>query len=170
METNLEQPTKNQVSSEVQTDELNLAQSEGSKTQTEEAQLGKFKDAKSLFVAYQNLQSDYTKKCQTLANLQKDVREKQEENAQNAGEKEEEKLLKEKFSSLDKDTLLQEYIFQNEELKNKILTKYFDEINLPKSPKLMGSDRGSGVVISPAHKPKTLAQAEGLVREMFDKK
>ena len=32
---------------------------------------GKFKDAEKLFEAYNNLQSDYTKKCQSLACLQK---------------------------------------------------------------------------------------------------
>ena len=47
--------------------ELNLV--EGSK-------LGKFKNADSLLEAYNNLQSDYTKKCQALSTLQKEVEEK----------------------------------------------------------------------------------------------
>lgn len=155
----------------VETDEVEKTQFDGSKEDEQMSFLGKFKDAESLAVAYNNLQSDYTKKCQTLSSLQKKLKEKVDEQIPEIPKKNsEEQLEKEKLSSLDKDTLLQEYIFSNEELKSKILTKYFDEINLPNSPKLISGDRGSGLILSPAFKPKTLEQAETLVKDMFNKK
>jgi len=170
-EENLEQleNTQNEIKTELEQDKK--TQFDGSKEDGQMSFLGKFKDAQSLFVAYNNLQSDYTKKCQTLSSLQRKMKEKVDEQSPDFSQKNsEDKLEKEKLSTLEKDTLLQEYIFSNEDLKNKILTKYFDEINLPKSPKLISADRGSGLVLSPAFKPKTLEQAETLVREMFDKK
>lgn len=151
--------------------ELEKTQFESSKKDEQMSFLGKFKDAGSLFIAYNNLQSDYTRKCQALSSLQKKIRDKVDElSLENPQKKGEEEIVKEKLSTLEKDTLLQEYIFSNEELKSKILAKYFDEIYLPKSPKLIGGDRGSGPILSPMSKPKTLEQAETLVRDMFDKK
>lgn len=40
------------------------------------SKIGKFKDAEALLSAYNNLQSDYTKKCQALSQLQKDCEDK----------------------------------------------------------------------------------------------
>ena len=43
---------------------------------------GKFKDVESLLSAYNSLQSDYTKKCQTLSALTKSMQEKNSQNSQ----------------------------------------------------------------------------------------
>lgn len=71
---NLEQPEKdfNSQGEEVSQNLDNgveLNESEGSK-------YGKFKDAETLLNAYNNLQSDYTKKCQALSQLQKECEDK----------------------------------------------------------------------------------------------
>ena len=72
---NLEQPDRNiisqgeVVSQEIEEDRVEINNSEGSK-------YGKFKDAETLLNAYNNLQSDYTKKCQALSQLQKDCEDK----------------------------------------------------------------------------------------------
>lgn len=66
METNKEQPTSevsNQVSAE------NCV---GGLSDTTSGSLNKFKDVKSLEEAYVNLQSEFTRKCQRLSELEKD--------------------------------------------------------------------------------------------------
>lgn len=170
-EENLEQLKNAEKVTKPELEQSEKTQFDGSKEDGQMSLLGKFKDADSLFVAYNNLQSDYTRKCQALSSLQKKFKEKvDEQNPDFSQKNSDDQLEKEKLSTLEKDTLLQEYIFSNEELKTKILTKYFDEINLPNSPKLISGDRGSGPILSPAFKPKTLEQAETLVKEMFNKK
>lgn len=53
----------------LETDEIN-------KTETQEgSMLGKFKDAKSLLEAYNSLQAEFTRKCQKLAEFQKESEE-----------------------------------------------------------------------------------------------
>lgn len=160
-EQNLEQLGAN-VADEI-SNEMEVA-GDGRDGSNKTGSLGKFKDAQALLFAYNNLQSDYTKKCQALSLIQKKIKDETEEPHDKT------QLEKVKLSEIDRDELLQEYIFSNEDLKDKILTKYFSDINLPKSPKLMGADRGSAPVMSPFSKPKTLEQAEILVRDMFDKK
>ncbi len=70
----LEQPEKvlnsqgEEVSQKTE-DRVELNEIEGSK-------YGKFRDAETLLNAYNNLQSDYTKKCQALSQLQKECEDK----------------------------------------------------------------------------------------------
>lgn len=153
MEDNLEQPIQQDVDSDIKVEN-------GSN-------LGKFKDTESLLTAYNNLQSDYTKKCQTLSALQKQL----EENKTGDEEEKKEQVLpeskEEQLSSEERVALLSNYIFSNEGLRDKLIAKYFDEIILPKSPKLIGSDRGSTAVVSPCNKPTTLEEAEQIVKDMF---
>ncbi len=122
--------------------------------------LGKFKDAQALLDAYNNLQSDYTKKCQALSALQKNLKENEDENFSPESKQEE-------LSSEDRIKLLQDYVYNNSDLRDKLLAKYFDDIILPKSPKLIGSDRGSDTVISPVSRPKSLEDAERIVKDML---
>ena len=75
MEDNLEQPIQQDVDSDIKVEN-------GSN-------LGKFKDTESLLTAYNNLQSDYTKKCQTLSAWQKQL----EENKTGDEEKKKEQVL-----------------------------------------------------------------------------
>ncbi len=122
--------------------------------------LGKFKDAQTLLDAYNNLQSDYTKKCQALSSLQKNLKENE------AVEPSPESTAGE-ISSEDRIKLLQDYVYNNSDFRDKLLARYFDDIILPKSPRLIGSDRGSDTVVSPISKPRTLEDAEQLVKDML---
>ena len=126
----------------------------------ESSNLGKFKDAQALLDAYNNLQSDYTKKCQALSSLQKNLKE-------NEGEQPSPEREKEDLSSEDRIKLLQDYVYNNSDFRDKLLAKYFDDIILPKSPRLIGSDRGSDTIVSPVSKPKTLEEAGKIVRDML---
>ncbi len=66
MEENREQPAVEP------TNALNKASEERVASDAGSQELGKFKDANSLLEAYNNLQSEFTRKCQLLAELQKD--------------------------------------------------------------------------------------------------
>lgn len=61
-----EQPTSNSATAE------QSAQEERAET-FEKGSLGKFKDTESLLSAYNNLQAEFTRKCQTLSQLQKET-------------------------------------------------------------------------------------------------
>ena len=78
---NLEQPN-NITSSQGEEVSQNEVRAEDSNiengSKTEENQNFKFKSVEALAKAYDNLQSDYTKKCQALANLQREIRDNKE--------------------------------------------------------------------------------------------
>ena len=140
---------------------------------------GKFKDVESLLSAYNSLQSDYTKKCQTLSALTKSMQEKNSQNSQLSGQEsflepenssQASKVPIQSLTKEQKEEVLEEYVFSNPVLKDKFLTRYFEELNLPKSPRLIGKDKGSGFVLSSVEKPKTLEDAGQLVKNLLSSK
>lgn len=159
MDENLEQLVENAGSADV------LPFDTGSK-------IGKFKDVDALLTAYNNLQSEYTKKCQAYSALQKSLKDNSENfdlGKKASNPETETKVEDENLSTEDREKLLQDYILNNPTLRDKLIAHYFDELILPKAPKLIGSDRGSNVMVSPVSKPKTLEDAERVVRDMFNK-
>lgn len=159
--------------------------------------LGKFKDPKALFVAYNNLHGEYTRKCQLLSALQKKLEDNEkmslkEENLDNeensspensikdglspeskrvteetSSDTGENKIHEEVLTEEEKKESLKEYVMQNADLRDYVVAKFFDENVLPVSPKLIGSDKGSAVAFAPASKPKTLAEAEVLAKDLL---
>lgn len=159
--------------------------------------LGKFKDPRALFVAYNNLHGEYTRKCQLLSALQKKLEDNEkmslkEENLDNeensspensikdglspeskrvteetSSDTGENKIHEEVLTEEEKKESLKEYVMQNADLRDYVVAKFFDENVLPVSPKLIGSDKGSAVAFAPASKPKTLAEAEVLAKDLL---
>ncbi len=160
--------------------------------------LGKFKDPKALFVAYNNLHGEYTRKCQLLSALQKKLEDNEKMslkggNSDNEGNSSpegsrlkdgfspeservteetssdtcENKIHEEVLTEEEKKESLKEYVMQNADLRDYVVAKFFDENVLPVSPKLIGSDKGSAVAFAPASKPKTLAEAEVLAKDLL---
>ena len=125
---------------------------------------GKFKDADSLFTAYNNLESEYTKKCQAYSALKKEY----EENGRISPEEKEKKDEVLALSREEREKLLSEYILNNAQLKDKLIARYFDDLILPSAPRLISSERGSSVV-SPVSKPRTLDEAESIVKDILSK-
>ena len=169
---------------------------------------GKFKSGKALLDAYNNLQSEFTKKCQTLAKLQNVdnvktpiylqddwedkikrfveenpeseeyvddivsvIRDDKMEDVENpisvAWSKVATKNFKSPKSLLSNKSFLEEFVFNNEEIKNEIIERYISKINNFSSPKVMGSGEGAKVVLTPNAKPKTLQEAGKIVKEMM---
>ena len=209
----LEQPAENLLKaqgegiSQTEVQGENLREDVGSK-------LGKFKDAEALMFAYNNLQSDYTKKCQALSSLQKKVAENESKispeqkfeqtkleaqkffeadtiasehideiatialqfDGENAsgdvfdvawGEYAKKNFVSKKSLAQDED-FLQEFIFNNEKIKEKIVKDYFKSLNFASNPTLISAQKGANTVLVPQNKPKTIKDATKLVEDMFN--
>ena len=162
-------------------------------------EFGKFRDAKALLTAYNNLHGEYTRKCQLLSAMQKKLEDNEKtvsggQTLDNEGETSpkvdardgflpkgervegetssdtgENKIHEEVLTEEKKKETLKEYVMQNEDLRDYIVAKFFDENVLPVSPKLIGSDKGSAVAFAPASRPRTLEEAEVLAKDLLIK-
>lgn len=63
------------LTSSSQSEEISQVENNRVEETIEGSKLGKFRNAEALLEAYNNLQSDYTKKCQMLAKIQKEDKE-----------------------------------------------------------------------------------------------
>ena len=117
-----------------------------------EVSLGKFKDVNALLSAYNSLESEFTKRCQKI------------------------KELESALSAIDKESPKAEETAKKEnqpedisgEKKEEILKEYLTGI-LGRKQKAIVLD-GSGVgVKTPVHRPKTIRQAGELAKEIFSK-
>lgn len=163
----------------------------------------KFKSVEALENAYENLEKEFTKKCQMLNKL---LSENKDENSlpqyqkedwltkvstfiennnhakdflndiakalvedENLAKKEDalelaySKVLKDNFKTKEElasdDNFLNDYIFNNEEIKNKIIENYLTDVQNNKTIPLMINRNGSLSVSSPRFIPKNLKEA-----------
>jgi len=133
------------------------------------SKLGKFCDSEALLKAYNNLQVDYTKKCQLLSQLQKEIKAKEEvanssplidvanNNQKIESYQDKDKLPLEKI--LNASDFLTNFVFENQELKEKIVKEYFSKLNFDVAPRLISNDKGSRMILNPVHKPKSFEDA-----------
>ena len=107
-----------------------------------EISLGKFKDVKSLLSAYNSLEAEFTKRCQRIKELEGGaVADKTVVPENRAGESQ----------AVDKEEILKDYL---------------KGILKGKQAAIVMSDAGVGVK-APADKPKTIAAAGMLAKEIF---
>ena len=163
----------------------------------------KFKSVEALENAYENLEKEFTKKCQMLNKL---LSENKDEDSlpqyqkedwltkvstfiennnhakdflndiakalvedENLAKKEDalelaySKVLKDNFKTKEElasdDNFLNDYIFNNEEIKNKIIENYLNDVQNNKTVPLMINRNGSLSVSSPRFIPKNLKEA-----------
>ena len=170
--------------------------------------IGKFRDSAALLEAYNNLQSEFTKKCQTLADLKKKSEEgvqvedlnqklhnflqthpeaaefKDRLTQQISDDKSEEdsnpferawgKIVMQNYKTPQNlagdQNFLEQFIFNNSEIKDKILNDYFDQLNFTPSPKLISSHAGSASSITPKSAAKNVLEAGKMAKAIFDGK
>ena len=115
--------------------------------------LGKFKDVSALLSAYNSLQSEFTKRCQRIKELESELKtadnEKKSSPAENFNKPKEEISLTES----DKEQVLKEYLLN-------ILGK--------KQKAVLIDGVGLGVKM-PVQKPKTITQAGMLAKDIIEK-
>ena len=114
--------------------------------------LGKFKDVKSLLDAYNSLQSEFTKRCQRLKELEGQVETDKTTTAVRTetleGSTEEPKGI-------------------TDEEKSKILQDYLKDVLGQKQTAVVIDGAGVGVR-TPAKKPKTISEAGVLAKEILE--
>ena len=120
--------------------------------QKSEVSLGKFKDVGALLNAYNSLQSEFTKRCQKIKEL---------EGKLEAGDKTEVPLAQKEGATIGQaDTTFLD--------KDKILKDYLLDV-LGKKPSAIIMD-GAGVSVkTPVNRPKTIEEAGNLAKNLLNK-
>ena len=121
--------------------------------QDSEVSLGKFKDVNALLSAYGSLQSEFTKRCQRVKELESALASVDKDKSPMEEQVETEQPKKAELT---------------EEEKKNVLVEYLKGV-LGRKQKAVLLD-GSGVgVKTPVSKPKTIEQAGALAKEILDK-
>ncbi len=198
MEEIREQPTMEPANVSIETGEVSAASEVGSQTvrqveKPEQSEFGKFKNAESLLTAYNNLEAEFTKKCQRLSELEKEqaptaaqsleefLSNKQEarpfadklqalatESKNGSYEGAWERLVYESLTKGDtSDPIISHYILSNNELKEKIVEDYLNALNNNKPPIIISSQKGERVSSVKPDTPTSLAEAKKMVEKMF---
>lgn len=118
-----------------------------------EVSLGKFKDVSALLNAYNSLESEFTKRCQKLKELESAISLAEKERKNLPTEQENEQKAKQKDIT--------------EEEKLEILKEYLSKtIGKKQTAVVLG---GEGVSVkTPINRPKTIKQAGELANEIFN--
>lgn len=114
-----------------------------------EVSLGKFKDVDALLNAYNSLQSEFTKRCQKIKEL---------ESKMGTGDKTEVPPQSQEENSADGDTTS----------KDDVLREYLLDVMKKKSKAIVMDGAGVGVK-TPVSRPKTFEEAGSLAKQMFNK-
>lgn len=109
----------------------------------------KFKTEEELFLAYKALEAEFTKRCQRLTALEKELKELRE------GKNVEE----------EKNNLIAE-LLNDETVKNAIIAQYLKELALKKDLNRLSSSTGY-TAITPPKRPKNLQEAKELAQIML---
>ena len=120
-----------------------------------EVSFGKFKDINALLSAYSSLESEFTKRCQKIKELEEKIKTADKDNS--PAETNEKSTEDEKTKSITK------------EEKEEILKGYLKEILSSKSRAIVLDEIGTGVK-SPTNRPKTIEQAGELAKEFLNTK
>ena len=129
---------------------------------TGEVSLGKFKDVEALVNAYNSLQSEFTKRCQKIKELQAKL---QGESTALSKEVVQLNNQSENIENTKKQTVLTEMADEAE--RKDVLKEYLLEVikNKPSAIVLDGSGAG---VKTPVNKPKTIDEAGKLAKMIFN--
>ena len=122
----------------------------GKEVQRTEVSLGKFKDVSALLSAYNSLESEFTKRCQKIKELESVLNEAEKATPPQQNE----------AANNDRDI--------TDEERRKILSEYLGGIIGRKQKAVFLGDEGVSVK-TPINRPKTLKQAGELASEIFNK-
>jgi len=152
---------------------------------------GKFKSAESLYEGYQQLQKEFTKKCQVLKELENRVGDNKQildkmievnpelgqfaDELKNVGDvsgislKLAELLagkINEPCNIINDENFLNNYVYQNEGIINKIVSDYLDSLVSIKIPQTIS--KGGNSYVSPTYRPRTLNEAGKMAKKFIE--
>lgn len=181
------------------------APSDGNKTQSEQplspdithdnqdavTSFGKFKSAKSLFEGYQQLEKEFTKKCQVLKKLENRAENNQQilekmlqinpdlscfaDELKNVSGVEEFAIklaetltgkINEPCNMINDEEFLNNYVYSNEKIINKIVADYLDSLVSIQVPQTIA--KGGNCYVSPTYRPRTLDEAGKMAKKFIE--
>lgn len=121
--------------------------------------LGKFKNEEQLLQAYKALESEFTKRCQIIKELEKQLADTSAE-LKSA-------LTQPDFAvCLEDEEFVRENIFANERLKDAIVAMYLEDLCKTPSLSTLPSSMGR-TPLSPIKRPKTLLECKALAEKII---
>lgn len=134
----------------VNAEEVTSEEKEPAVSAEETDRLGKFKDANSLLKAYDSLQSEFTKRCQKIKELEKRISEY------------------DKDASPSSESAAQPPAGITEDEKREFLKGYLKQVIGARSKAILLDGEGAGLK-TPDAKPRTVAEAGRLAKEILNK-
>ena len=181
------------------------APSDGNKTQSEQplspdithdnqdtvTSFGKFKSAESLFEGYQQLEKEFTKKCQVLKKIENRAENNQQilekmlqinpdlsyfaDELKNVSGVEEFAIklaetltgkINEPCNMINDEEFLNNYVYSNEKIINKIVADYLDSLVSIQVPQTIA--KGGNCYVSPTYRPRTLDEAGKMAKKFIE--
>ncbi len=181
------------------------APSDGNKTQSEQplspdithdnqdtvTSFRKFKSAESLFEGYQQLEKEFTKKCQVLKKLENRAENNQQilekmlqinpdlscfaDELKNVSGVEEFAIklaetltgkINEPCNMINDEEFLNNYVYSNEKIINKIVADYLDSLVSIQVPQTIA--KGGNSYVSPTYRPRTLDEAGKMAKKFIE--
>ncbi len=152
---------------------------------------GKFKSAESLFEGYQQLEKEFTKKCQVLKKLEGRADNNQQilekmlqinpdlscfaDELKNACGVEEFAIklaetltgkIHEPCNMINDEEFLNNYVYSNEKIINKIVADYLDSLVSIQVPQTIA--KGGNCYVSPTYRPRTLDEAGKMAKKFIE--
>ena len=120
----------------------------------ENVSLGKFKDVTSLLNAYNSLQSEFTKRCQRIKELEGERSQDDKTSVPSMLAMESQEQVKGEIT---------------EEEKQKLIKEYLKEVINSKAKAVVLEKDGASIK-TPVNKPKTVSEAGNMLKELLEKK
>lgn len=152
---------------------------------------GKFKSAESLFEGYQQLEKEFTKKCQVLKKLENRAENNQQilekmlqinpdlsyfaDELKNVSGVEEFAIklaetltgkINEPCNMINDEEFLNNYVYSNEKIINKIVADYLDSLVSIQVPQTIA--KGGNSYVSPTYRPRTLDEAGKMAKKFIE--
>lgn len=152
---------------------------------------GKFDSAKSLYEGYQQLEREFTKKCQVIKELEEQpyehgkildkmieanpsLKQFEDELKTTSGMSELGVMLAEKLvgkinepcNIINDEDFLNSYVYSNEKIVNKIVADYLDSLVSLKVPQTIA--KGGTTYVSPTYRPRTLDEAGKMAKKFIE--
>ena len=180
MNLNVEQPC-GEISAKVEATNAELSENMSAQEIPAGSTKSKFKDVAALISAYENLQAEFTKKCQKLSELEKRICDNachgaNEGNApqnaqivppQSKSDEEAQSLPTEKVASQKENAISAKTLFEDEDLRRQVLQLYIKELANRKIPPLLSSEPGGASAKATTTLPTTLGEAGEVAKKFF---
>ena len=111
--------------------------------------MGKFENEKQLVEAYKKLETEFTKRCQKIAELEKEIERIKQEKSE-----------KDVSVMLSDSDFIDEFVLSNDKIVNAVISAYLKSLRNKNSVNVLGSNGTVALYVN--KKPTTLREAKAL--------